>query len=64
MNKRIISLLAIVVLLMATFAFTTAASADYVVFSHCGNGSTPNIRTPTNSAKYSVRLKRKTTYSA
>ena len=30
MNKRIISLLAIVVLLMATFAFTTAASADYV----------------------------------
>ena len=44
MNKRIISLLAIVVLLMATFAFTTAASADYVVFSHCGNGKALNVR--------------------
>ena len=44
MNKRIISLLAIVALLMATFAFTTAASADYVVFSHCGNGKPLNVR--------------------
>ena len=44
MNKRIISLLAIVALLMATFAFTTAASADYVVYSHCGNGKPLNVR--------------------
>ena len=39
MNKRILSLLAVMVLIAAMFAFT-AASADgyYAVYSHCKNG--------------------------
>ena len=44
MNKRISSLILAVVLLAATLAFTTAASADYIVYSHCGNGKPLNVR--------------------
>lgn len=40
MNKRISSLILAVVLL----AFTATASADYIVYSHCGNGKPLNVR--------------------
>ena len=45
MNKRILSLLAVMVLIAAMFAFT-AASADgyYAVYSHCKNGKPLNVR--------------------
>ena len=45
MNKRILSLLAVMVLIAAMFAFT-AASADgyYAVYSHCKNGKSLNVR--------------------
>ena len=39
MNKRILSLLAVVAVLMTMFAFTTSASAIYIRYSACGNGS-------------------------
>lgn len=46
MNKRFLSLIAVVVLLASLFAFTTAASANgyYAVYSHCGNGKPLNVR--------------------
>lgn len=44
MNKRILSLIAVVVLLMTMFAFTTSASAIYIVYSHCENGKPLNVR--------------------
>lgn len=44
MSKRIISLMAVVVLLAAMFAFTTTASAYYCVYSHCQNGKPLNVR--------------------
>ncbi len=44
MNKRIVSLIAVVVLLMAMFAFTATASAYYCVYSRCGNGKALNVR--------------------
>jgi len=46
MTRRILSLLAAVVLLTAMFAFTAAASADgyYAVYSHCANGKPLNVR--------------------
>ena len=44
MSKRIISLAAVVVLLMTMFAFTTSASAIYIVYSHCENGKALNVR--------------------
>ena len=44
MNKRIVSLIAVVVLLMTIFAFTTTAFAYYCVYSHCGNGKALNVR--------------------
>ena len=44
MSKRIISLMAVVVLLAAMFAFTTTASACYCVYSHCPNGKPLNVR--------------------
>lgn len=44
MRKRIISLMAVVVLLAAMFAFTTTASAYYCVYSHCPNGKPLNVR--------------------
>lgn len=44
MSKRIISLMAVVVLLAAMFAFTTTASAYYCVYSHCPNGKPLNVR--------------------
>ena len=44
MNKRILSLLAVVAVLMAMFAFTTTASAYYRVYSACPNGKPLNIR--------------------
>ena len=45
MSKRILSLLAVMVLIAAMFAFT-AASADgyYAVYSHCKNGKSLNVR--------------------
>ncbi len=45
MSKRILSLLAVMVLMAAMFAFT-AASADgyYAVYSHCKNGKSLNVR--------------------
>lgn len=45
MSKRILSMLAVVVLIAAMFAFT-AASADgyYAVYSHCKNGKPLNVR--------------------
>lgn len=45
MSKRILSLLAVMVLIAAMFAFT-AASADgyYAVYSHCKNGKPLNVR--------------------
>lgn len=44
MSKRIISLMAVVVLLAAMFAFITTASAYYCVYSHCPNGKPLNVR--------------------
>jgi hypothetical protein len=44
MSKRMISLMAVVVLLAAMFAFTTTASAYYCVYSHCPNGKPLNVR--------------------
>ena len=45
MNKRIISLMAVVVLLMSMFAFTAAsATAYYPVYSCCPNGKPLNVR--------------------
>ena len=44
MNKRIVSLIAIVALLASMFAFTTTAYAYYAVYSHCGNGKPLNVR--------------------
>lgn len=44
MNKRLLSLIALVVLLASMFAFTTTAFAYYRVYSHCGNGKPLNIR--------------------
>ena len=44
MSKRIISLMAVVVLLAAMFAFTTTASAYYCVYSHCPHGKPLNVR--------------------
>lgn len=44
MSKWIISLMAVVVLLAAMFAFTTTASAYYCVYSHCPNGKPLNVR--------------------
>lgn len=44
MNKRILSLMAVVVLLAAMFAFTATASAYYCVYSHCPNGKPLNVR--------------------
>ena len=44
MNKRIVSLIAVVVLLAAMFAFTTTASAYYCVYSKCGNGKPLHVR--------------------
>ena len=44
MSERIISLMAVVVLLAAMFAFTTTASAYYCVYSHCPNGKPLNVR--------------------
>lgn len=44
MSKRIISLMAVVVLLAAMVAFTTTASAYYCVYSHCPNGKPLNVR--------------------
>ena len=44
MSKLIISLMAVVVLLAAMFAFTTTASAYYCVYSHCPNGKPLNVR--------------------
>ena len=44
MNKRILSLIAVVVLLAAMLAVTTTASAYYAVYSHCGNGKPLNVR--------------------
>ena len=46
MNKRIMSLIAVVVLLATMFAFTAAASASgyYPVYSHCPNGKPLNVR--------------------
>jgi len=44
MNKRILSLVAVVVMLMTMFAFTTSASAVYIVYSHCENGKPLNVR--------------------
>jgi uncharacterized protein YgiM (DUF1202 family) len=45
MNKRIVSLIAVVVLLVSMLAVTSVASASYYcVYSHCGNGKALNIR--------------------
>ena len=44
MNKRILSLLAVVVLLAAMLAATATAYAYYAVYSHCGNGKPLNVR--------------------
>ena len=44
MNKRIVSLIAVVVMLAAMLAFTSTASAYYCVYSHCGNGKPLNVR--------------------
>ena len=44
MTKRILSLLAVIAVLMAMFAFTTTASADYRVYSACPNGKALNVR--------------------
>ena len=44
MNKRILSMIVVVVLLAAMFAFTTTAYAYYTVYSHCSNGSPLNVR--------------------
>ena len=44
MSKRMISLMAVVVLLAAMLAFTTTASAYYCVYSHCPNGKPLNVR--------------------
>ena len=44
MNKRILSLVAVVALLMTMFAFTTSASAIYIVYSHCSNGKPLIVR--------------------
>ena len=45
MNKRIISLMAILVLLLSMFVFTAAsATAYYPVYSHCPNGKPLNVR--------------------
>ena len=45
MNKRILSLIAVVVLLATMcVAFVTTASADYVVYSKCPNGKPLNER--------------------
>lgn len=44
MSKRIISLMAVVVLLAAMVAFTTTAYAYYCVYSHCPNGKPLNVR--------------------
>ena len=45
MNKRIISLIAVVVLLASVFAFTAAsATAYYPVYSCCPNGKPLNVR--------------------
>jgi uncharacterized protein YgiM (DUF1202 family) len=44
MNKRILSLLAVVAVLMTMFAFTTSASAIYIRYSACGNGKPLNVR--------------------
>ena len=45
MNKRILSLIAVIVLLATMcVAFVTTASADYVVYSRCPNGKPLNER--------------------
>ena len=45
MNKRIISLMAVLVLLLSMFVFTAAsATAYYPVYSHCPNGKPLNVR--------------------
>ena len=44
MNKRLISLLAVVVLLMAVFATVASAAGYYPVYSHCRNGKPLNVR--------------------
>ena len=44
MNKRILSLIAAVVLLAAMLAATATAYAYYAVYSHCGNGKPLNVR--------------------
>jgi uncharacterized protein YgiM (DUF1202 family) len=45
MNKRILSLIAVVALLATMFvAFTTTASAAYIVYSRCWNGKALNLR--------------------
>ena len=44
MNKRILSLVAAVVMLMTMFALTTSASAIYTVYSACENGKPLNVR--------------------
>ena len=44
MTKRILSLIAAVVLLAAMLAATATAYAYYAVYSHCGNGKPLNVR--------------------
>ena len=45
MNRRIVSLIAVVVLLVSMLAFTSVASAGYYcVYSRCGNGKALNVR--------------------
>lgn len=44
MNKRILSLIAVLALLMGMFAFVPTASAYYAVYSACPNGKPLNVR--------------------
>jgi uncharacterized protein YgiM (DUF1202 family) len=45
MNKRILSMIAVIILLATMcVAFVTTASADYCVYSHCRNGKPLNER--------------------
>ena len=44
MNKRILSLAAVLALLMTMFAFVPTASAYYAVYSACPNGKPLNVR--------------------
>lgn len=44
MSKRILSLVAVMMLVMTMFAMTTTASAIYTAYSNCSNGQPLNVR--------------------